>query len=367
MSNRFDANLTNEIFAVNNHPSFVYVIDSERLKSKYAGEGPHSIHMQIAVPVLAELKGYLNVYVFDCAHPGAVAAKQAKGELYTGFLASTCGHGGKDHRPTMVIYRRPELQFNPYTGERNKIELHNYEEKHISPPLLKKWITGTLSDYTSKVKTKRDYEMFVANGDDKDINKVIIFTKREKTAPALKALSAEYKDRLRISVISMPEGKGTADQEEIMKDYEVSDLPKLVVEETYDAAEDKVLQQYRIHEYKAKDFKINELISFLKPYARQEPKVENEDAQENRAEQKSDEQDLADGPKFHEVSPRTFQKQVLDSELAHLVYYTTLGENAEVTSEFRYFNRLIRALKGVVQFEVFRIDPKRADFAELAK
>jgi hypothetical protein len=58
---------------------------------------------------------------------------------------------------------------------------------------------------------------------------------------------------------------------------------------------------------------------------------------------------------------------VLASKEAQMVYFTTLAKDEAVESEFKYFNRLIRQLKGVVTFHVFRIDPSASNFAELTK
>lgn len=103
---------------------------------------------------------------------------------------------------------------------------------------MKKWITTSLTDYTSKISTERDFNIYIKNNEDKDINKVIIFSKRTQVAPTIKSLSAEFRDRLRISVVPMPDGKGTDFQKELLKDYEIEGLPKLVVEQTYDAEGD---------------------------------------------------------------------------------------------------------------------------------
>jgi hypothetical protein len=67
----------------------------------------------------------------------------------------------KQRHPTMVIYRQPELKFNPYTHEKMKTEMHQYPHKSVDPRLVKNYITGTTSDFTSKIFTKNDYEIYV--------------------------------------------------------------------------------------------------------------------------------------------------------------------------------------------------------------
>ena len=57
-----------------------------------------------------------------------------------------------------------------------------------------------------------------------------------------------------------------------MKDYEVKDMPKLIVEKTYDPKSDKILEQRAIHDYQQKDFKLNNLMEFLEPFARKDKK-----------------------------------------------------------------------------------------------
>lgn len=59
-----------------------------------------------------------------------------------------------------------------------KIEYVPYSTGNISPQLFKKWITDALQDYTSKIQTERDFNIYVKNPEDKDINKVIVFSKR---------------------------------------------------------------------------------------------------------------------------------------------------------------------------------------------
>lgn len=196
-----------------------------------------------------ELKGYGKYYIFDCNHPQIKVERKQKTENWTKFLQQTCRKENKDRNPLLGIYKQPALRRNPYTGEKMKTEYVPYSEGNISPQLFKKWITNALSDFTTKITNERDFNIYIKNKEDKDINKVIIFTKREKVAPAIKSLSAEYRDTLRISVISVLNDKPTEYQKELMRDYEIEELPKLVVEQTYDPQSDEVLAQYRIHDY----------------------------------------------------------------------------------------------------------------------
>jgi len=195
--------------------------------------------------------------------------------------------------------------------------------------MFKKWIIDNLSDFTTKINSRSDYELLVQNPSDKDINKVLLFTKKENVPPAIKALSAEFRDRLRFSVIALPEGKENADNLELKKDYEVESLPRIVVEQTYEAKANKVLEQYLIHEYKQTDFKIAQLVKFLRPFARDEPKEENDDIAEQRENQRAKEEEKSTKKKevqeWHvNVDDKNFTSEVLDKSDANLVYFTLL-------------------------------------------
>jgi len=58
-----------------------------------------------------------------------------------------------------------------------------------------------------------------------------------------KAVSAEFRDRLRFSIVSLPKGKATGYNKELADDYITNEtLPKIVVEQTWDPKEEKLLE-----------------------------------------------------------------------------------------------------------------------------
>lgn len=67
--------------------------------------------------------------------------------------------------------------------------------------MFEKFVMDAMADYTFKLRNQKDYQQQVSNKEDKDINKVLLFTKKDKVAPVLKSVSAEFKDRLRFSII----------------------------------------------------------------------------------------------------------------------------------------------------------------------
>lgn len=215
------------------------------------------IHNNIILPVLKDLKGYMKYVFFDCAHPRVKEMAEEEHKNYVRYLKGSCQEDTNPEKNTQFyVYRQPELKKNPYTGEKMKVNMIPYREPQINPQSFKKYMMGCLSDYTIKVETEKDFNLLVSNKDEKDINKVLIFTKKDKAVPAIKALSAQFKDKLRIFIVHAPEEKRSDYIKQLLADYEIKDLPKMVVEQTYDVKADKILEQYGIHDYKGKDFKI---------------------------------------------------------------------------------------------------------------
>lgn len=89
----------------NNHPVLLYILDSTVISSEHAGKSPHSIHHNIIVPTLTELKGYMKFYIYDCAHPKIKEYRKTKHPDYEAFFKSVCDKKNKERQQTMVIYK----------------------------------------------------------------------------------------------------------------------------------------------------------------------------------------------------------------------------------------------------------------------
>ena len=57
-----------------------------------------------------------------------------------------------------------------------------------------------MTDFTFKIKTESDYKAYFDNASDKDINRVLIFTYNVEISTLIKAISAEFRDTLRVCV-----------------------------------------------------------------------------------------------------------------------------------------------------------------------
>jgi len=77
----------------------------------------------------------------------------------------------------------------------------------------------------------------------------LLFTKKEKVTPVYKALSAEFRDRLRFYVV--PILKDTPeDVKEIMNQkYNITDLPSIIMSQTYNIEENDILDETKYVNY----------------------------------------------------------------------------------------------------------------------
>ena len=80
---------------------------------------------------------------------------------------------------------------------------------------MKKWIKDFLPDFSIKINSRGDYNRLIESESDKDINKVILFTKKEKLSPAFLATVAHLRDRLRFYVIPILEKNPSPDNVEL--------------------------------------------------------------------------------------------------------------------------------------------------------
>mmetsp|Transcript_3358 Transcript_3358/g.5611 ORF Transcript_3358/g.5611 Transcript_3358/m.5611 type:complete len:136 (-) Transcript_3358:1630-2037(-) len=131
--------------------------------------------------------------------------------------------------------RQPEVKKNPYTGEPMKMEAVGFPNGSVDKKGFRKWLVDFMPNFTLKIQSKRDYELLVRNPLEKDINKVLLFTKKEKVTPVFRALVSHFRDQLRFFVVPLPEKNPSKDNEQLKEHYKVEKLPALVVDQTFDA------------------------------------------------------------------------------------------------------------------------------------
>jgi glutaredoxin len=95
-----------------------------------------------------------------------------------------------------------------------------------------------MPDFSRKISTQHEFDTLIKNENDLDVNKVILFTKKDKVPPTFKALSAEFRDRIRFNIIQINDKKGNEEMKAIQEKFGVTSLPSIIVEQSYNAQED---------------------------------------------------------------------------------------------------------------------------------
>ena len=90
-----------------------------------------------------------------------------------------------------------------------------------------------------------------------------------------KAVSAELRDKVRFYIVYVPEKSPPSDLVALQEEYNSTDLPRLLVEQTYDNEFDKTVEMKHVM-YEGKSYKYKDLFQFMSKFARQAPKDENE-------------------------------------------------------------------------------------------
>jgi hypothetical protein len=145
-----------------------------------------------------------------------------------------------------------------------------YNDNQVSVPKIKSYILSNLPDFSKHLDKVEKLDQFRNLEEDRDINRVILFSKKAKSPPIFKVLSAVFRDKFRFGFVaaeSAPEvGKQYADQ--------VGDqYPSIIVLKSWDAKDNKTLESAEVIKYNKKEYKLDELKEFLTPLARWEKKA----------------------------------------------------------------------------------------------
>ena len=234
--NAFDSQRFEEEMAASQKLLFTYIMNSEKVAE---GSVVSQIHYGMILPVIKELRGLIQVYVFDCSHPLTSNEEAAKRWTWFGVCKPDLNPQGMPNLQKVVP---PELKKNPYTGKPMQKTIQQFPEGgQINVAILKDWLTRDMPDYTIKIKSREKFDEMVKSENELDINKVILFTKKEKVTLPFKAASAELRDRMRFYVVHVPEKNPPADLAALAESYNATELPKLILEQTYDNEFDKIV------------------------------------------------------------------------------------------------------------------------------
>lgn len=146
-------------------------------------------------------------------------------------------------------------------------------------------------------------------------------------------------------------------------------LPELIVEQTFDPETNETFPEDKeplYFKYKEAELKIAKLKDFLRPFVRNGIKDEPDYLVEY-AEHQLNLIETGTMAAYQTVNQGNFKEKVINNELPHLVYYTTLAKGADISREFPMFNRMLRYYKGILNVVVYNMDPTAANHAELVK
>lgn len=81
------------------------------------------------------------------------------------------------------------------------METIQFKDNEVTYKKVYNFVLGNLPDYTTNIDTVAKFKNFNTT-DEVDINKLILFSTKDKTPSILKALSAIFKDKVRIGFVA---------------------------------------------------------------------------------------------------------------------------------------------------------------------
>jgi hypothetical protein len=166
--------------------------------------------------VLDDLKaGYVTTYAIDCATEHA----EVDPKLNLKYICED----REEFQPMFHLYKPAEIKINPYTGKSMPTQAIGFSSNQVSDPDVKNWITSNIPDYTQRLSTKEDADQFA---EEAGIQKVYLFSAKQKVPPIYKALAANFRNRLRFAFVNV-ESSASAD---LAKDFDVEKWPTLLVQ-----------------------------------------------------------------------------------------------------------------------------------------
>lgn len=108
-----------------------------------------------------------------------------------------------------------------------------YRESEVTYKKIYNYILANLPDFSVNIDSVKKLDDFNSK-DDKDINKVILFSKKAKTPAIFKALTSEFKNKLRFGFISQ-------EREDLVSKYGIKSFPTIIVLKSYDPLTKEVL------------------------------------------------------------------------------------------------------------------------------
>lgn len=154
-----------------------------------------------------KLKNLIKIMIIDC-------------DQQDFSLRNVCKetHPEHDSFPRMVLFIPPNQKHNPYTKQKNSYTEKAYLEKKVTYKSLYSFITDSIQDYSINL-TSSNIDTFLESN---DMNKLILFTDKDKTPLLYRGLSSYFYDRLRLGIVRK-------DQKDLLSRFEIETYPTLLI------------------------------------------------------------------------------------------------------------------------------------------
>ena len=171
----------------------------------------------------------------------------------------------------MIRLDAPKVRINPYTNEQNNYSETVVKESNLNAKSLYTFMTAGIPDYSVDL-SNENIDDYLNNKD--SVNKLILFTDKEKTPLLFKGLSTHFYDRLSLGIVK-------SDKRDIFNRFQIEKLPVLLL--YISAFDDVILQEPIIDIYKGETKAENIIyaVDFMakkeKNYIKQRKELENEE------------------------------------------------------------------------------------------
>ena len=173
------------------------------------------------LPVLKELKGFLKVQVYDCEHPDVQnRISRFEQDIVCDYYLN------KERFPSFLL-----VSADPDGG---KLKKESFPKGNITEFKFKKWIVDFIPDFSVRMNSLIDYS---DSEFESDINKVILFSDKDRPTPVYKTLSTNFLHRLRFYYVQLPgPGEDMPTQiSDILRKFGIDhQSPTLLVDQSFD-------------------------------------------------------------------------------------------------------------------------------------
>lgn len=144
-----------------------------------------------------------------------------------------CGFYKLGKLPRLTSMTPPDIPFNPYTKVANEFSESAYSGAMTYDEIYK-WILSSMPEFIKTLKTRTDVDNMMQN---KDLNKVILFSTKKDTSSLYRALASNFRFRLKFYYVK-------ADNDELVDHYGIDTFPTLLIQrsetqwELYDNSDD---------------------------------------------------------------------------------------------------------------------------------